>query len=463
MAITLKLYNLKKRKNSTLRPTQSTLSQTYSATLKDSTSILNPVFIIDTPDNEDKQLPSGRYIEAIYDGGDHYYYWLSDIRSIAYGIWEMSAELDVLATWRTDIGDTTAYIYRCSDSQNAGELIDEYLQLSSYKSLLRNDYTMSLSFGLLGYYVVALNGSTSANISRYGNELIGFATANNLSSFLTELYNLGDNDSVLNTIAAIMGQGTGLQNVVSGIYFIPIANDGALQLNYNLSIFGYTFSQTCRGILSTGLGDTVSLTFNTSNYSILQTEPYSEYSIYLPYAGEVQIPSSVALNAPYVKYNLDCKTGDITYTIGYSGGKYKTLSTSCAVQCKFDIVTDNIAADNVRYWQNGISAAISRNVNGVFEAIGNMQDNNTHSYSGGNQRLFDILDGEHKIVAYTKRTNALNSPPEYRQLIGLPYCETGLIKNHRGYIKCINASVNGTGIDVRDSINAYLNGGFYYE
>ena len=52
----------------------------------------------------------------------------------------------------------------------------------------------------------------------------------------------------------------------------------------------------------------------------------------------------------------------------------------------------------------------------------------------------------------------------YIARFGRPVALTHAINNHSGYVQCENASVDIAGDNYeRDSINAYLNSGFYYE
>ena len=83
----------------------------YSCTLKDTTSVLNPALIIRTSD-------------AVYNYNYLYiaefqrYYFINDIKSVNNNVWEISAHVDVLETYKTAILANNAVIKRQSLKYN---------------------------------------------------------------------------------------------------------------------------------------------------------------------------------------------------------------------------------------------------------------------------------------------------------------------------------------------------------
>ena len=103
MALSVTLYN----SASPVEKIGKTLTAggTYSCNLKDTTSILNPVLIIRTSD-------------AVYNYNYLYisefqrYYFINDIKSVNNNVWEISAHVDVLETYKTAILANNAVIKR---------------------------------------------------------------------------------------------------------------------------------------------------------------------------------------------------------------------------------------------------------------------------------------------------------------------------------------------------------------
>ena len=110
--------NFSKRINSTKQPT--TATATLTGKLKESCSIENPVFQIKplSPDT----LPGYTYA---YIPAFHRYYFVSDwVFNVP--LWECTLQEDYLASWKTNIGNTSAYIDR-SASESDGTILDTQL------------------------------------------------------------------------------------------------------------------------------------------------------------------------------------------------------------------------------------------------------------------------------------------------------------------------------------------------
>ena len=82
-----------------------TAGGTYGYSLKDTTSILNPVLIIRTSD------PVYNY-NYLYIQEFNRYYFINDIKSVNNNVWEISAHIDVLETYKTAILANEAVIRR---------------------------------------------------------------------------------------------------------------------------------------------------------------------------------------------------------------------------------------------------------------------------------------------------------------------------------------------------------------
>lgn len=107
MSIKINLYrNFIKKENSTLRP--KTLPQEYTAVLKDNTGMINPRIILKVPVDENPTVYNYAYI-PLY---DRYYYVTDWVWNI--GVWELSLNIDYLASWRDTIGESSLYVTRSS-------------------------------------------------------------------------------------------------------------------------------------------------------------------------------------------------------------------------------------------------------------------------------------------------------------------------------------------------------------
>ena len=82
-----------------------TAGGSYSCSLKDTTSVLNPVLIIRTSDS----VYNYNYL-YIQEFGR--YYFINDIKSVNNNVWEISAHVDVLETYKSAILANEAVIRR---------------------------------------------------------------------------------------------------------------------------------------------------------------------------------------------------------------------------------------------------------------------------------------------------------------------------------------------------------------
>ena len=96
--IDITFYNITKRLNSTARP--SGTGTVYSCVLKDNTSVLSPILKLQL-----STKPDYNYFKF-----DDRYYWITDIISLTNNIWQISGTVDVLATFKGHINNTSAFV-----------------------------------------------------------------------------------------------------------------------------------------------------------------------------------------------------------------------------------------------------------------------------------------------------------------------------------------------------------------
>ena len=113
MAITVILYSFTKRENSTKQPTAAGTS--FTCTMIDDTSLMNPVFKLSIATN-----PIGN--NYCYVSDFNRYYFITDI-STHQNFWYVSCTCDVLASFKTEIGNGTHYVLRAASSYD-GDISD---------------------------------------------------------------------------------------------------------------------------------------------------------------------------------------------------------------------------------------------------------------------------------------------------------------------------------------------------
>jgi len=115
MSFPVHFYSFAKKVNSTARPTGTPVS--YNFVLKGPNSILSPVIQLALPIT---QAPNWNYCYIpIYDR----YYFVSDWDWSENRLWYASCQVDVLATYKTVIGNKQYYVLRSATEYNP-DLID---------------------------------------------------------------------------------------------------------------------------------------------------------------------------------------------------------------------------------------------------------------------------------------------------------------------------------------------------
>ena len=118
MAFTITTYNFAKRSNSTKQPVSET-GQDLTVVLKDKTSYDRPTFL----------LSSDNLISFNYVKWGSWYYFVTDVSFVRNDLYEVSCDLDVLATYKTEIGATSAFILY--DTAANTEIVDTRLSMKS--------------------------------------------------------------------------------------------------------------------------------------------------------------------------------------------------------------------------------------------------------------------------------------------------------------------------------------------
>lgn len=124
MAIQVVLYQIRKDKNSTMRPSGN--GNPYQCEIKDASSVINPTLIFNFGQTD---YPSGfNYVQIpIF---ENRCYWITDWTYYR-GTWQATCRVDPLASWRADIGASVQYILRSAAEYNGYVMDRMYPTLAS--------------------------------------------------------------------------------------------------------------------------------------------------------------------------------------------------------------------------------------------------------------------------------------------------------------------------------------------
>lgn len=328
MGITAYFYQFEKKVNSTKLPVQVSGDFATTVELKDVTNLFTPSLTLSS-----STFTSGG---SITNPMKFTYCYLPDfaryyfIRSWSWilGRWECSLEVDVLASFKTGIGNTTAYVLRSASQYDASVVDTKYPTKSDCKSIVESQSSIwhtNLNSGSItdGFYVIGIVNNDSSALGAVSYYAVACTV---LRSFMAQLYaspswmNITD-ASISNDLQKMLVNP--VQYIVSCMYFpLSLHVTGAGWATITTIPVGWWSIQLTGGAVfyklsSNKLHHDMSLEFAipkhpsaTGAYAWLQNAPYSSYQLeFFPY-GVFAVDAAKLYG--YEKLRCEIKTDLIT-------------------------------------------------------------------------------------------------------------------------------------------------------
>lgn len=464
------LHKFSKRQNSTALPPANT-GKNFSCQLKDETSFINPVLKFDPT-----TLVTGVFSPSAYNYAEINYwqrfYYITDWKYIN-GVWEAYLTVDVLASFRSEIGNTTAYIIRSANSYN-GDIIDTFYPAKTNVSINKT------SVACAWYGVAPSGGSYVLGIINYDNaNKIGalnyFAlTSSQLASLLNYLFT--NNIFVSSSITEI-GEGlykslfNPFQYIVSCMWF-PFAIESFGSNVADMKV-GY-WSTGITGVVVSYLSQKTFVTATIPNHpqisrgAYLNHAPYSRHTLYIPPFGSIPIDTNFLTIGRYL-YSavlVDHITGQATIRISLTQSSSYTDEYNIACERSgmigvpiqlAQVMTDYV--NTLSSVSDVVSSALSLNIGGIFKGLTSAVESQMPkvSTSGANGSFVETIQYPQLISEF------LNIVDENNTEFGRPLCANRQISAIPGYIECgeNDHSFSGTKAE-NEEINRYLQQGFFY-
>ena len=476
-------FNFKKRPNSTKRPVTSD-GQVATVELKEECSFVAPSIKL-----TNNALLSGTFVpnafNYVYIPLWQRYYYITDWEFLN-GLWSCSLRVDVLASFKLEIGNTSTYIIR-SASQYNGDIIDTFYPTTSVKSVVKQAMTSDIYHTTIpaGCFIVGIINNTNNTDTRFGavtyyaltnaqfSALLNYLFGSNIynQSGITEV-SLGLFQSILNPF----------QYIVSCMWF-PFAattmttDQTPVQLSvgyWNITgVNGYKCTKIVREI---GFSSDAHIMQHpqSSRGSYMNHEPYSRYTVYYPPFGEIPIDTSFMQygnnNYLYGKMYIDFITGLAECYFSITDGldmtttadpyKYFTMRTA---QLGVPVQLAQIMSDFLTVAKSGgtaVAQGLTLNFSGLFNTIANAQAAMMPKVSieGANGSLVEIIGKPYLICEFSQVVS------ENRAEFGRPLCDTRTISQLSGYIQCGEEDMPFSGTESENTeINRLMRAGFFYE
>ena len=503
--MTVKFWNFAKRENATSIPSTTPEATYNNVLLKDDCSVVNPALKILAAPTVNVYWWNYCYIQEF----ERYYYVTDWVWTL--GIWVAELQVDVLASFKTQIGNQSVYVLRSSSTYDGNIVDGTYPTTAGAATYTASSVTnpfAGLYSGNDGTYIVGIVNKSASGVRYYAMNYFGFR------NFCTKLYTYSS--GWLNIDASEISEDlqkalvNPFQYVVSAFYLpVPVSwftNNSIGTVTYNVEFGWWSVTLTFAvRVIDPGIlySTTNSITIPkhplaSSRGAYLNLSPYSFYTLrYYPFGTlDVDSESICNWNTLDLYVDVDVCTGRAILTLAVNGksNPLRTMEANVSVQIP-------TAAINVDYMglgskSTGVAAAASaigqlasgggtffQNIAEKGKAfIANLRAGNTEAIaSGAKQAASNILSSAMAAKATAEITGQLGSFTLYdTQTLtlsgrflpiadedlshrGRPLCKVKTINTLSGFILCADADISIPCTDrEKSAIQAYMEAGFFY-
>ena len=492
-----------KKKNSTKQPPAAQTNITLTGTLKQNCSVLNPVVQIKRVTGD--VVPQG--FTYAYISSFNRYYFVTDW-TWNEPFWECSMTVDVLASWKTQIGTQTEYILRTDSSDDTVYnkwITDVMYPATSYYMKAQTTfpnypfaaaYTGGIAAGI--FILGIISGDTSSNavgaISYYAMTAAQFATlkgilfgnANLVAMGLAE-YDPNDPGTLIATVTDMSLEMTKAmynpyQYIASCMWFPISINDIDTKVSISSIKIGW-WSYPASGYLI----DAQYILFgqHVTPPAHPQAATRGKYLNYAPYTRRTlmgvagQQPIDVSFIGEHdniaLTWNVDLITGQCRLDVGVYNNEQQEATNYRIMQRDFligvpiqlaQIATDylGVAVTAIDAVGNTMSAArhldpgaaLSSIANGVYNTLNASMPQMATSGTNGS-----FLVCNNGIALLTEYVFPVDEDIHHK---GRPVCRSMQINTLSGYILCAEGEFDISCLDEeRTMISNYLTTGFFWE
>lgn len=468
-------HNFSKKENSTKRPSGAT---TLNAVLKDGSSILNPVFILNRVEYGINYIQWGSR-----------YYFVNDIIAIANGLAEYHCAVDVLASYRNEIGSASLYVTRSSYTKD-GRIMDSMYpttnQVSGNADFEETIWKHNLN---QGFYIVAISGqganSTSGGTSYYK------MTPEQFTSFCNYMYS--DSPSYLSNLNAVLEYISidlykSLYNpfqYVKSVKWFPCAPGDLIATGTNAYKFGWWEKLDSEAAVldsNTIITKTVNLNIpkhpQASERGVyMNCAPFTEYSLVFYPFGVIDIDTTKISDCSKLKCSIeiDCISGKGILTITAKPSDAAVTETDRLLAVRYANIGINIQLSSLNVNAPAVISTGTNAASAVVSAIENRPSGVVAGIEsaviGSASASIPVLQtvGENDGIAGLEKSHALyarflHAANDDNKDMGRPLMRKVTLNTIPGYIKCQEADIDISCTETeRNEIKNYLTSGFFYE
>ena len=484
-----------KKENSTKVPPSGTLTLALQGILKEPCSIMTPVIKIE-------RLPAdaipGDYTYARWVQADRYYFiedwvWVN-------GLWEVHMKEDVLATFKTEIGNSTEYVLRTDSTTDFnGEITDTTYpattDIVSESYSLSNIFTTDLTVGC--YIVGIISGGTSQAVGAISYFAM---TSAQFGALKDKLFS----DDNLEIMGIIDSGGQQLVQDLSQEVLKTLYNPYQYIVSCMWFPFGKSAIPSTSSVTSIKIGwwdyplsgdRLYAQTFELGNEQFAITaHPQASRGSYLNYApytrrtllgrfGSVPIDTTMFVvgNKINISYMIDLITGQCYTKISRRDESGTTPAEDLIAERNFLLgVPIQIAQVGTDYLGTAVSAinTIPQIMGGAISGIASGKGAIMGAIAGGASGIYNTLQSAMPQVETSGQNGSFLAPVNNTHVIeqfykivdediahrGRPLCELRQLNTLSGFILCAEGEIDISCYDnERKEIVRYLTEGFFLE
>lgn len=462
MGVTVKFWAFSKRKNSTKVPS-ALPSYSYDCQIRTEATLTEPVIELNTG------AATGMTYAQIGDFGR--YYFIREWR-FERGLWSAYLEVDVLATYKSQIGSQTMYVTRSASSYD-GDIKDMIYPAkasvtTAHKTITGAPQTWGMESG--SFVIGVLGTTTGASTVYYKMDITDFLTMVN-SLFTTADGSVSWGDLVQGIKNSVMNP---LQYVVSCRWY-PLSWGNTLAVNKVTSLKAGLWE--CTGLANTykltgiaaPLGGTIDLPKHplaATRGSYMNLAPFARYSI--EWGGSYELDTTRIAKESAIGWSLfPDETSTEAFLIVYPGSTTLTqamIATSIPFGVDIPLVQTSVDPGGVLAIPAQIASAAASLASGDIV--------------GATSAVLSAAESAVGTVSATKAGSGLGASRTPKELkatfydvvdddlaeFGRPLMKAKQISTLSGYVRCQNDDVDISCLDPeRDRIRSFMTGGFFYE
>lgn len=447
--MTGRFYNFNKKVNSTATPTDS--GAFYNFQLKDESSIIHPTITCNFGLNT---VPTYNYL---YFPSFSRYYFINNW-SYGKGIWTAECDVDVLASWKSYIGDSTLFVVRSSSANEFYLNDDMYPAVENiFQTVTTADMPWVDLSSLSNFYVVMSMLMRPAN---YAGLAYHVFTAGGADTFTRDLYESWQ--------ATISDPTPYLRNAILLPYRPSHETGQKVVLRYGGAVYG----EVTGGAFLAAPYETFTFTINVPDYDQRHLhsnwyyhEPFSVYELDINPWGVITLDSYTLAQINTLTIEIRCDNFTGLGLLRVKNGDDILYNATTQIGIPIDIGGSHLDAGNIIGALGsiaGVALAKTPNqlVRGIGHAVGsglNALQSSTGSTggSGGVASLYQQCKLIRKFMWPTPEDNTNN---------GKPLCENKLISQLSGFIQAQKGVISAPCTSEElNKINSYMESGFYYE